>query len=235
MMNFDLADKAALNRVTLVSAAILVFVGVLMRLTLGVYPDRPAPADFSGPISAVQFAGSASELDFALGNKTPYRDRVHTAVAFNSEMDLLFILCYAAFMLSCTALVVAHFKERKKRNYFPCVFIVIAALADFAEDFGIFHALSNDGTSGQFILVSALVKWLCFYVATISMAALLFRTVNDPPFGQPLTGILTVLLFLSGVVGLTGLAAPIHFQHGAVLFSSAPLVAILSVFAKRLQ
>jgi hypothetical protein len=230
-----LSDRDFLWRASFVFAILLIVSSGLLWFTTRGYPDRPAPADFYGPILSVELAKTPEDLQWALGDcDLKNGPRIHSIVFWNTVVDLLFIPCYAGFVTAFSGFLATRLKPMQWAANVPRDLIVFAALTDFVEDGGIFYALNHTDSGIFWIAIPSLVKWTLLYLSILSLG-ILFLAVKDAPFAQPLTGIVTLLVLASGVVGLLGWIAPLHYQHGAELFAVLPLARALWPLLQRLQ
>jgi hypothetical protein len=158
---------------------------------------------------------------------------IHAVIQSSTLLDLPFIVFYAGFIMLFAVWTSMHLESKTKKMLWACCALIgVAAMSDFIEDWNIWHAIGNANASAATIREPSLVKWFCFYTSILLLGCLLYRTVQKPPFGQPLTGILTVLLFASGAVGLFGLQpdARAHLQQGGLLFFAVPAASLIILF-----
>src|SRR5215468_9135463 len=127
-----LSDRDFLWEASFVFAILLLVSSGLLWFTTRGYPDRPAPADFYGPILSVELPKTPEDLQWALGDRDLENGpRIHSIVFRNTVVDLLFIPCYAGFIAAFSSFLATRLKPMHWVANLPRELIVFAALADF--------------------------------------------------------------------------------------------------------
>jgi hypothetical protein len=234
MIKEFLGNRERLWRRGYLFAIALILFGVGLQVTLSDYPyQRLAPPEFKGPVLAVQLPTSEDDLQWALGVGTGYAEGIDAVLFANTTADFFFIACYTGFLICFSSYIAAQLPIPDRPKYIFCALVLLTAAADIIENLGILYALKHAGGSASWISTASYVKWTFFNISLLAIGALMFRIEDDPPFGQPLTGLLTLLFLGSGFVGLLGWSTASHFHHGAVLFAPIPLATVLWPLLKK--
>ncbi|MBZ5522737.1 MAG: hypothetical protein LAP21_10915 [Acidobacteriia bacterium] len=187
--------------------------------TAGNLPDVIGKGGIIKPGLAVQFASSSEDVDNAFTLKPPVSPAVKDIdlrgrVRLQQYLDFVFIVLYALvfYLVIGRTLRASGTQVVRGLGTLVCILIILAAAADFLEDFAILHVLRSDHPA-FWPLWFGVPKWIAFFLAMGCSAALFLARSGNAIFSGASSEWLSFLVMVSGVLlpggallGLIGLA-----------------------------
>lgn len=219
-----------------ISALALLIVAAATQATVARYPSGEFHHDLTSPVLAIELAASPDEVSSIFSVDPSHKLNLRGMLYWNTVFDCAFILAYSAFLWTLS-------EGLGRAGLRPVIRILICAtaIADYGENAGLFQTLRGSGWA-SWTLPASLVKWGLFNFVLLLIAAQLWKT-RLRPYDRTITGILTIVVFAAGLIGLTGLGngpetflvgvfAYRHLAIGVGLFSLLPLAVLAGAFLR---
>jgi hypothetical protein len=174
---------------------------------------------------AMEFASSTKDIDNAFKLKTdaasamkdaaPSVDTLKKRVRRQQYLDFVFIALYGAvfYLVIGRTLRESEVQLARRLGTLVGIFIIVAAVADYLEDFAILHVLCS-ATPRFWPLWFGLPKWIGFFLAMGCSAGLFLQRTGNRMFSMVssawfsfLLSVSGILLLAGGLLGLVGVAA----------------------------
>jgi hypothetical protein len=214
-----------------VLAALLAALGLVMSCGLRKYTfEHKFHHDIDSPVLAVELASNAEELGAVLDPPSPdeKQTKVQTrAVLYtNTCEDCFFILLYTSFLWCFRALFAVRVDGSRMGLRPVLAGVVIAtALADYAENFGIFKALDaaqlSDSLAPRTCWPSR-CKWTLF--GTALLAAIILLRSGSPIYSLATRRLLAIGYAITGGLMIAGVWYPALIGPGVKAFGLIVLI-----------
>jgi hypothetical protein len=220
-------------------ATLMAMLGLVMSIGLRNYPsDHDFHHGINSPILAVELASNSSELASVLNPPPPpdkepaqVQAQAREVVRTNTYEDCVFILLYTSFLWFFGMLFAF------RSDGFPIglriftIVIVATGLCDYAENLGIFRAISAAQLSDSLALNicwASRCKWSLLGIALLLTANILLRSRNLM-YSLPTRRLLALACILSGTLVIVGLWNPPLVELGTNLFGSVVLINLVAL------
>ncbi|HYP12355.1 MAG TPA: hypothetical protein VEQ63_00405, partial [Bryobacteraceae bacterium] len=218
----DLAEPLPEVRISwplIVLAWITTGIGLLTSAALAHYPkEARLHHDIGSAALAIEVPHSRADIHAVLrpsrvetgplrrGDNEMWEEHVRGMLRNQLRWDALFIPFYVGFFFLLARLLGAH----GQRGHLVYVALGVMLVADYLENWNILRLIDTpfDKITDQMahaIKLCALIKWGAFTLVLFGLARMLSYVILRP-LDRTLTGILSMLLFLAGVFGATGLS-----------------------------
>lgn len=204
-----------------------IIVSVLLGATLGTYKlEHNFHDDIDSPVLALELARNGSDLQMVLGVGTGEQEHAISSLRANTILDLLFIPLYASFLWLFADL----FSEKQRTlRKLAALSVLLAAVADYVEDFRMFIAMSSRELSDALardIRYASLTKWALLGIALLLIAAILVRS-SSGLYSFATRSLFGIAFGTAGALLLAGLWRPTLIELATKLFG---LLFLLNTF-----
>ena len=220
-------------------AWLLILTGLGMNRAIEHYYPTPAllHSELSRPVLALELVPDGTALGRLLGrDPSQYPELgidpgsihvadIHGVLLWSTVADsVLFIPLYVAFLIGFVKLTCGEGAVWR----LALALAVIAGLADYLENSGIFRVLIGnvmlDDRAAAWIRVPALVKWAALHGTLLVLALRFIRTYGAPLFPKAGGGVLALLLLAAALIGIAGLRVYAYLELSVALFSVLVLI-----------